>query len=285
MKTLFGKFKEWMSNIYEGIQGTAIRHELTPEMKDFFDRMMGKPTREQRVIKVSKKIREKIAARISDELANQRVDRGDFSDPNWKVMEAVEGIDFNLDKIYADMEAKDVYNIFSEELEKQFKKLNGGTESLQKTTERAYKLLAEDLNVDENSLKQGYRDLSNNMENLAARLVAGKMILKTQAENLADLGLRIQLGNPSPLEKVQFGLLIEEMAEMEGILKNIQKQAARATSAGRIEITSSLTKAQLNEWVQKAGGDRRIQDAAEQLSLHLDSPLSSILCALLAWAG
>ena len=272
LKTLFGKFKEWMSNIYEGIQGTAIRHELTPEMKDFFDRMMGKPTREQRVIKVSKKIREKIAARISDELSNQQIDRGDFSDPNWKVMEAVEGIDFNLDKIYADMEAKDVYNIFSEELEKQFKKLNGGTESLQKTTERAYKLLAEDLNVDEKSLKQGYRNLSNNMENLAARLVAGKMILKTQAENLADLGLRIQLGNPSPLEKVQFGLLIEEMAEMEGILKNIQKQAARATSAGRIEITSSLTKAQLNEWVQKAGGDRRIQDAAEQLSLTGGDP-------------
>ena len=131
-------------------------------------------------------------------------------------MEAVDNIDFNLDKVLTDMEAKDVYNIFSEELEKQFRKLDGGVESLARTTEKAHSVLADQLGVDSNALKQSYRDLSNNMENLAARLVAGKMILKTQAEHLAQLGLVVKTGDASPRQTVEFGLLIQEMAEMQG---------------------------------------------------------------------
>jgi len=270
MKSLFSKFKEWMGKIYDGAAKSALGDDISPEMRDFFDRMLGKPTREQRVVKTTAKIRSKIAARISDELAKQPVDRGDFSDPAALMMDAVDGIDFNLDKVLTDMESKDVFNIFSEELEKQFKKLNGGVESLQRTTEKAYKVLSEDLGVPENELKNSYRDLSNNMDNLAARLLAGKMILKTQAEAVAEMGLKIDLGDAGPRQLAEFNLMIEEMAEMQGLLKNIQTQAARATSAGRIEVTSSLTRQQLEEWVDKAGGSKRIHDVAKQVTLAGD---------------
>ena len=40
LKTLFEKFKEWLTNIYQSLKGSPIEKRITPEIKKIFDRLL-----------------------------------------------------------------------------------------------------------------------------------------------------------------------------------------------------------------------------------------------------
>lgn len=44
LRDVFSKMKEWLTNIYESIKGSAIDVRLTDEVKDVFDKLLGKET-------------------------------------------------------------------------------------------------------------------------------------------------------------------------------------------------------------------------------------------------
>jgi len=256
LKKVFENFKAWMTDIYRNITGTKLSDKISPEVRDFFDEMLGGRTAKQRNLDVPVKVKEAIAEKLS------AVTRGEV-----ELDEALEGIDLNLDKLMVDVEAKKLINIISEELEGQIKALKGGVESLNTTAQKALNTIDEDLGAD-----GGLIDRLRTKQADAKDVIAAKMVLSGLSSKIVDLGKKMDLGNANKRETLQLVRHIEEMAHLQADLKANITEAARITSAGRIPIESSVTADKLDELLSRAGGTKRVRDVVKQLKMVEGNP-------------
>ena len=52
LETLFGKFKEWLTNIYQTLKGSPIAKKISPEIKNIFDRLLTEKQTPKEEVKV-----------------------------------------------------------------------------------------------------------------------------------------------------------------------------------------------------------------------------------------
>lgn len=81
LESLFIKFKEWLREIYSKIKGSPIEKKLTPEMRDIYDRLLGKEI--SNISKPKKPVKhewEKQAFKDKEESLENRITEKEFVD-------------------------------------------------------------------------------------------------------------------------------------------------------------------------------------------------------------
>ena len=247
----FGKFKEWLTKIYKSVANSRLSDRVDPDVRELFDEMLGGRTAKQRNLEIPVKVREAISSRMA------AVTRGEM-----ELDEAVEGIDLNFDKLAADVEAKHLINIVSEELGEQIGKLKGGVESLETTKLRSLKVLEEDLDADGSLL-----DRLSSRQADAKDVVAAKMVLSGLASKIMSMSREMDMGNLTKRKIVQLQRHVIEMAHLQADLKANITNAARITSAGRIPLENTVTADKLDEIIIRSGGDKQMRDIIQHLKM------------------
>lgn len=267
MTKVFDNFKAWVGEVYNKLGGSRYSDKIDPQVRDFFDEMLGGRTAAQRNLDVPVKVREAITERLG------AVTRGEV-----ELEDALEGIDFNFDKITADVEAKELLNIVSEEFGKQINALKGGVESLNTTAQKALKELDEDLDA-----KGGMLDRLRDGKADAKDIIAAKMVMSGLSSKVIDLGRKLDLGQLDKRGTLQLQRHIEELAHLGADLKANITEAARITSAGRIPIESMVPANKLDELLIRSGGDQRLRDVVQHLKMTEGNPRSTMRVIRQRW--
>ena len=95
--------------------------------------------------------------------------------------------------------------------------------------------LADDLGEHPGVLYENLRTLAGASQNMEAVLVASKTYMYSLARELRKIQTRIAYGTEQPGDKDLFNELSRRLTDVVGMTKAVQKGAARATSAGRID--------------------------------------------------
>lgn len=267
MTKVFDNFKAWIGEVYNKLGGSRYSDKIDPQVRDFFDKMLGGRTAQQRNLDVPVKVREAITERLG------AVTRGEV-----ELEDALEGIDFNFDKITADVEAKELLNIVSEEFGKQINALKGGVESLNTTAQKALKELDEDLDA-----KGGMLDRLRDGKADAKDIIAAKMVMSGLSSKVMSLSNKMEIGSITKIEMVQLQRHLEELIHLGADLKANITEAARITSAGRIPIESMVPANKLDELLIRSGGDQRLRDVAKQLKMTEGDPRATMRVIRQRW--
>ena len=267
MTKVFDNFKAWIGEVYNKLGGSRYSDKIDPQVRDFFDQMLGGRTAAQRNLDVPVKVREAITERLG------AVTRGEV-----ELEDALEGIDFNFDKLVADVEAKELLNIVSEEFGKQINALKGGVESLNTTAQKALKELDEDLDA-----KGGMLDRLRDGKADAKDVVAAKMVMSGLSSKIMSLSDKMEIGSITKIEMVQLQRHLEELIHLGADLKANITEAARITSAGRIPIESMVPANKLDELLIRSGGDQRLRDVAKHIKMTEGDPRSTMRVLRQRW--
>lgn len=267
LEQVFSKFKAWMASVYRTVTGTTLDRQISPEVRRVFDDMLGGADAPKRTLAISAKQERALGealARISEGSGSIDADK------------ALEGIDFNLDKIIADEGVKAGYNAISEVLERQIGRLKGGVQSLDFTKNEALGRLVGDVadivGADPGSLTNRLRRHAEDASRITTDFIAGKFLLRSMAEHMARLSDGIRMGTASQKDQARLIRLIAESSELAANIKAVQTSSARTTSAGRIGIDAGLTGDAIEDIIDSAGGSQKVRDMAMALSAADGNP-------------
>tara|TARA_R100001510_G_C7654328_1_gene212969 strand:+ start:202 stop:4176 length:3975 start_codon:yes stop_codon:yes gene_type:complete len=175
---------------------------------------------------------------------------------------------FNWEKMDGPMDGKKLMDSLGDAI-----KESGGIRAAKTQTHEqiSMKVMAElkDLTgADLPAMRQRYAETAKTTEDLAVQVTAGKVALQstsrriTQLVDELDALERAKQTNTEVEEKLID--MLELHADMQASVKNIQTEAARATTAGRIRTADAITDDALNK-IDRYGGSKRLRKLAKQI--------------------
>jgi hypothetical protein len=165
-----------------------------------------------------------------------------------EIAEAVEGIDFNFERIESSDDIRAIINTFSEELEGQVSKIKGGNfESIR--THQQVQDIADILGSSVDDINNAFKGTRN----LDSKVLAARRILIASTDKVVKLAEAAQRGGVDEVIALNKHLKIHAALQLE--LKGIQTEIARALNAMKITALADEARfAQVDSLVLSMGG-------------------------------
>tara|TARA_R110002020_G_scaffold333082_1_gene548497 strand:- start:745 stop:3582 length:2838 start_codon:yes stop_codon:yes gene_type:complete len=176
---------------------------------------------------------------------------------------AVDGVDFNMDKINTSADVKERINEVSKKYAKSAAKRTKGVVPLEVTRQ-----VADLLGVDGDAAQKAIATLPGDVEDLHVRALVMRDALVKSAEEVDALA-RIVAGDPTevtPLDSYRFRKKMAEHVVLQSNMKGVQTEIARALSAFRIpaDATASARAQAVANSLDAAGGSDVAQSLARK---------------------
>ncbi len=186
---------------------------------------------------------------------------------------------FNIGKMDSSHEVLQTLDDFAVILRDQRKAIGGGEVRSLEVTQQLASMMGGKAETTYAAISRLAKD--SNM--MGEYLVAGKAMMQSVAGRVADLATKIDsglLGKQAEVELVRHADVLADLMEKLG---SIQTGAARATSAGRIRTTASVTAENVEELLDSVGGSDAIKKVAARIRMARDP--QGVIAALKVGTG
>lgn len=229
------------------------------------------------VTRVAPKI-EVIDKQVFDDALTRAREMGDF-----ELRSMEEGAFVNFERMKGPVEAAKIIDALQDVISNSagFKKMGaGGVETHGEVVKKALQYTASNTGTDVNKLIRDLNVRETISQDMAARIVAGKMALQSTGKRISDLADKIEAlaKTGKSTEEVDRELvdLMQMHVELQANVKGLQTSAARATAAGRITTADAL-KVDSLDTLSLFGGSERVRQLAKQIRGATDDAARSKL--------